>query len=72
MLSGNFKGENIQAAISEIRKNTDEYRSLFGECSVYLEKISSETLMYIIHLRVIRNYIRFWMNAFMRRITVML
>lgn len=40
MLSGNFKEENIQAAISEIRKNTDEYRALFGECSVYLEKMS--------------------------------
>ena len=39
MLSGNFKAENIQAAIDEIRKNTDEYRSLFGECSVHLEKL---------------------------------
>lgn len=40
MLSGNFKEENINAAIGEIRKNTEEYRSLFGECSVYLEKMS--------------------------------
>lgn len=40
MLSGNFKEEIIQAAIEEIRKNSDEYRSLFAECSVYLEKLS--------------------------------
>lgn len=40
MLSGNFKEENIQAAIGEIQKHSDEYRSLFGECSVYLEKLS--------------------------------
>ena len=40
MLSGNFKKENIHSAIDEIRKNYDEYRSLFGECSVYLEKLS--------------------------------
>ena len=40
MLSGNFKEENIQAAISEIRKNSEEYRELFGECSLYLEKLS--------------------------------
>lgn len=44
MLSGNFKEENIHAAISEIRENTDEYRSLFGECSVYLEKMSKSSL----------------------------
>ena len=40
MLSGDFKEENIQSAISDIRIATDEYRSLFGECSVYLEKMS--------------------------------
>lgn len=40
MLSGNFKEENIQSAIEEIQKNSDEYRSLFGECSVFLEKLS--------------------------------
>ena len=40
MLSGNFKDENINAAIDEIHKNSDEYRSLFGKCSVYLEKLS--------------------------------
>ncbi len=40
MLSGNFKEENIQSAIEEIRKNSDEYRTLFGKCSVFLEKLS--------------------------------
>ena len=40
MLRGNFKEENIQAAISDIKKATDDYRSLFGECSAYLEKMS--------------------------------
>ena len=40
MLSGNFKEETIQAAIEEIRKNSGEYRSLFGECSKHLEKLS--------------------------------
>ncbi len=40
MLSGNFKEENIRSAIDEIRKNSDEYRSLFSECSVFLEKLS--------------------------------
>ena len=38
MLSGNFKEENINIAIAEIEKNAEQYRSLFGECSVYLEK----------------------------------
>ena len=42
MLSGNFKEETIQAAIEEIRKNSGEYRSLFGECSK-LSKGSVET-----------------------------
>ena len=40
MLSGNFKEENIYAAVEEIRKSSDEYRSLYSECSVYLEKLS--------------------------------
>ena len=44
MLSGNFKEENISASISEIRKNTDEYRNLFGECSVFLEKLSKGSI----------------------------
>ena len=40
MLSGNFKEENILSASDEIRKNSDEYIKLFGECSVYLENLS--------------------------------
>ena len=40
MLSGNFKEENIYAAVEEIRKSSDEYRSLYSECSVYLENLS--------------------------------
>lgn len=44
MLSGNFKEENIESAISEVRKNSDEYRSLFGECSVFLEKMSKGSI----------------------------
>ena len=40
MLSGNFKEENIQAAISDIEKNSEEYRRLFSECSAFLEKTS--------------------------------
>lgn len=44
MLSGNFKEENIHTTIDEIRKNSNEYRSLFGECSVYLEKMSERSV----------------------------
>lgn len=44
MLSGNFKEENIRAAINDIRKNTDEYRSLFSESSVYLENLSKSSV----------------------------
>ena len=44
MLSGNFKEENIHAAISEIRKNSEEYRTLFSECSVHLERLSNGSL----------------------------
>lgn len=40
MVRGNFKEENIQTAINEIKKGTNEYRALFGECSAYLEKMS--------------------------------
>lgn len=40
ILSGNFKTENINSAINEIRSNSDEYRDLFAKCSVYLEKLS--------------------------------
>ena len=44
MLSGNFKEENINAAISEIIKNADEYRSLFDDCSAHLEKMSKSSI----------------------------
>lgn len=44
MLSGNFKEENIQAAINEIRKNSDEYRNRFSECSLFLEKLSNGSI----------------------------
>lgn len=40
MLSGNFKEENITGMISEIEKRSMEYRDIFMQCSVYLEKIS--------------------------------
>lgn len=42
MLSGNFKEEYIAAGIKEeIQKLSSVYRDLFGECSIYLEKMSS-------------------------------
>ena len=44
MLSGNFKEENIQRAIGEIRENSEEYNSLFGECSEYLGKLSKSSV----------------------------
>ena len=44
MLSGNFKAENITASIVEIRKNADEFRSLFTECSEYLEGLSKKSV----------------------------
>lgn len=44
MLSGNFKEENIRAAINEIRKNSDEYRNCFSECSLFLEKLSNGSI----------------------------
>lgn len=44
MLSGNFKEENINSAIEEIYKNSNEYRDLFGECSIYLEKLSKGSI----------------------------
>ncbi len=40
MLSGNFKEEHINNSIEEVRKNSDEYRALFGDCSVIIEKMS--------------------------------
>ena len=40
MLSGNFKEEYIIGIKEEIEKISSVYRDLFGQCSVYLEKIS--------------------------------
>lgn len=40
MLSGNFKEEYITGIKEEIEKLSSVYRDLFGQCSVYLEKIS--------------------------------
>jgi hypothetical protein len=41
MLGGNFKEEYITGIKAEIEKLSSVYRELFGQCSVYLEKISS-------------------------------
>ena len=44
ILSGNYKEENIKATLDDVAKNTDEYRELFGKCSLYLEKMSDGAL----------------------------
>ncbi len=44
MLSGNFKEENIKSAIDEVDKISDEYRSLFSECSLFLEKMANVSI----------------------------
>ncbi|MBO4747358.1 MAG: hypothetical protein J5607_04800 [Clostridiales bacterium] len=41
LLRGNFKESNINSAISEISKATEDYSTLYGECSTYLEKMSN-------------------------------
>lgn len=41
MLSGNFKEEYIIDVKTEIEKFSLEYRELFAECSMYLEKLTS-------------------------------
>lgn len=41
MLSGNFKEEYITDVKTEIERFSLEYRNLFTECSVYLEKLTS-------------------------------
>jgi hypothetical protein len=41
MLGGNFKEEYIVGIKEEVEKMSDTYRVLFGECSMYLEKMSS-------------------------------
>lgn len=44
MLSGNFKESNINAAISEIRNASNEYRELFSESSVKAEELSKKAI----------------------------
>ncbi len=44
MLGGNFKEENINSAVEEIRKNSEEYRLLFNDCSLFLEKLSKSSI----------------------------
>ncbi|MBQ7077995.1 MAG: hypothetical protein IJM91_07675 [Lachnospiraceae bacterium] len=44
MLEGRFTEESIEAAISEIRKYSNEYRELFGKSSEFLEERSGEAL----------------------------
>lgn len=44
MLSGNFKEDNITAIKDEIEKYALEYRDLFTECSLYLEKLSKSSI----------------------------
>lgn len=41
MLSGNFKEEYVSDVKAEIKKFSLEYRDLFTECSMYLEKMTS-------------------------------
>lgn len=44
MLSGNFTEENINIAIKNIQNNSEEYRSIFGECSINLEELSGGSI----------------------------
>ena len=44
MLSGNFKEEYITGIKEEIEKLSSVYRDLFGKCSIYLEKISGDSV----------------------------
>ena len=44
MLSGNFKEENLLEAINNVRNNSNEYRSLFSKCSVFLENLSNDSI----------------------------
>ncbi len=44
MLSGNFKENNINAAIGEIRDASNEYRNLFSECSIKAEELSKKAI----------------------------
>lgn len=44
LLSGNFKEEYISRIKDEIRSLSDTYRDLFGQCSMYLEKMSDSAI----------------------------
>ncbi|MBQ4060368.1 MAG: hypothetical protein IJD40_15775 [Lachnospiraceae bacterium] len=44
MLSGNFKEENILAIKEEIQKLAFDYREVFNECSVYLERMEKSSI----------------------------
>ena len=44
MLSGNFKEENITGVKSEIESLSIAYRDIYGQCSLYLEKMCASTL----------------------------
>ena len=44
MMSGDFKEENILCAKEEIERMSAAYRDLFGQCSVYLEKMSDSSI----------------------------
>ena len=44
MLSGNFKEENIITIKEEIQKLAFDYREVFEECSVYLEKLEKSSV----------------------------
>ena len=44
MLSGDFKEENVRLVKEELEKLSANYRDLFGECSVYLERLSDSSV----------------------------
>lgn len=44
MLGGNFKEEYVTGVKDEIRSLSDQYRELFSQCSVYLEKMSHSSV----------------------------
>lgn len=44
MLSGNFKERYISGIKDEIRILSEKYRDQFGQCSIYLEKMSNSAL----------------------------
>jgi hypothetical protein len=44
MLSGDFKEENVRLVKEEIEKMSTTYRDLFGECSIYLERLSDSSV----------------------------